>query len=149
MKSNYATSVLCGHLVYDSYFSLDMFEPWTTTFSFLILVLGPDRCWSSEAERRLLDDLLANYQKFERPVAIESDPVNLKISISLQQVRQFPGLGSNIRVKVKVGEVGSPVLWFEVKSSNLCLTTFNCTIVYKYNIKIFGQFHPQLNFSKY
>ena len=83
-----------------------MFEPWTTTFSLLILVLGPDRCWSSEAERRLLDDLLANYQKFERPVAIESDPVNLKISISLQQVRQFPGLGSTIRVEsAKLGHL--------------------------------------------
>jgi hypothetical protein len=51
----------------------------------LILALGFVGSHASEAERRLLDDLLVNYQKFERPVGNESEPVELKISLSLQQ----------------------------------------------------------------
>ena len=38
------------------------------------------------AERRLLGDLLEYYQKFERPVANEADPVRLKFGLTLQQI---------------------------------------------------------------
>ena len=37
-------------------------------------------------EARLLDDLLENYQKYERPVLDESDPVELQFGIDLQQI---------------------------------------------------------------
>jgi hypothetical protein len=37
-------------------------------------------------EARLLSDLLKKYQKFERPVAVESDPLKLTFGISLQQI---------------------------------------------------------------
>ena len=37
-------------------------------------------------EARLLDDLLRSYQIYERPVAIESEPIELNFSISLQQI---------------------------------------------------------------
>ena len=42
--------------------------------------------YSGEAERRLLQDLLAYYQKFERPVANEADAVQLKFGLTLQQI---------------------------------------------------------------
>ena len=38
------------------------------------------------AERRLLNDLMASYQKLERPVANESEPVILKFGLTLQQI---------------------------------------------------------------
>ena len=37
-------------------------------------------------ERRLISDLLANYQKYERPVQNESHPVELTFTLSLQQI---------------------------------------------------------------
>ena len=37
-------------------------------------------------ERRLLNDLMGSYQKLERPVANESDPVVLKFGLTLQQI---------------------------------------------------------------
>ena len=37
-------------------------------------------------ERRLLNDLMANYNKHERPVANESDAVVLKFGLTLQQI---------------------------------------------------------------
>ena len=63
-------------------------KSWTFLCFFLLLLVG--ECLSSEAERRLLDDLLVNYQKFERPVADETEPVNLELSLSLQQVNLKP-----------------------------------------------------------
>ncbi|XP_023344309.1 acetylcholine receptor subunit alpha-type acr-16 [Eurytemora carolleeae] len=41
---------------------------------------------SSMHERRLLNDLFLNYNKLERPVNNESEPVQLSVSISLQQI---------------------------------------------------------------
>jgi hypothetical protein len=57
-------------------------------FWLLLFLWSLGICLSSEAERRLLDDLLINrsYQKLERPVENETLPVNLELSISLQQV---------------------------------------------------------------
>ena len=37
-------------------------------------------------EHRLLNNLLMDYQKYERPVANESLPVSLNFSLSLQQI---------------------------------------------------------------
>jgi nicotinic acetylcholine receptor len=37
-------------------------------------------------ERRLLNNLLEEYQKYERPVANEFDPVSLNFTLSLQQI---------------------------------------------------------------
>ena len=37
-------------------------------------------------EHRLIDNLLMDYQKYERPVANESLPVDLKFTLSLQQI---------------------------------------------------------------
>ena len=37
-------------------------------------------------ERRLINDLTANYNKLERPVADESDAVELKFGLTLQQI---------------------------------------------------------------
>ena len=41
---------------------------------------------SGEAERRLLNTLLEQYNKLERPVYNESDPVVLKFGLTLQQI---------------------------------------------------------------
>ena len=37
-------------------------------------------------ERRLLNDLLANYNKLERPVVNESEAVMLSFGLTLQQI---------------------------------------------------------------
>ena len=43
------------------------------------IVCGP-------AERRLINNLLAYYQKLERPVVNESDAIQLKFGLTLQQI---------------------------------------------------------------
>ena len=55
-------------------------------------------------ERRLLNDLLANYNKLERPVINESEAVQLSFGLTLQQIIDVvsillcsnPGLMKNI-----------------------------------------------------
>ena len=42
--------------------------------------------FSGSAERRLLEDLMLYYQKLERPVANESEAVELKFGLALQQI---------------------------------------------------------------
>jgi hypothetical protein len=41
---------------------------------------------SGAHERRLLNDLMANYNKLERPVVNESDAVSLSFGLTLQQI---------------------------------------------------------------
>ena len=43
-------------------------------------------------ERRLINDLTANYNKLERPVANESEAVVLKFGLTLQQIMDVVGL---------------------------------------------------------
>ena len=38
------------------------------------------------AERRLINNLLAYYQKLERPVVNESDAIQLRFGLTLQQI---------------------------------------------------------------
>ena len=45
-----------------------------------------ERVSAATNEHRLLDNLLDKYQKYERPVANESSPVNLTFTLSLQQI---------------------------------------------------------------
>ena len=52
-----------------------------TIFSFMLVYV-----YCGTAERRLLQDLLEYYQKFERPVANEADAVQLKFGLTLQQI---------------------------------------------------------------
>jgi len=57
--------------------------------SFLVLLgltLLPIGTLGGPNERRLLNDLMANYNKHERPVANESDAVVLKFGLTLQQI---------------------------------------------------------------
>ena len=41
---------------------------------------------SGPEERRLINDLLDRYQTLERPVFNESEPLNLKFGLTLQQI---------------------------------------------------------------
>ena len=41
---------------------------------------------SGPHERRLINDLLMDYQPLERPVFNETDPLNLKFGLTLQQI---------------------------------------------------------------
>ena len=41
---------------------------------------------SGPNERRLINDLMMDYQNLERPVFNESDPLNLKFGLTLQQI---------------------------------------------------------------
>ena len=56
-------------------------DPSLTIFSFMLVYV-----YCGTAERRLLQDLLEYYQKFERPVANEADAVQLKFGLTLQQI---------------------------------------------------------------
>ena len=42
--------------------------------------------FSGPAERRLLNDLMSYYQKLERPVANESEAIQLRFGLTLQQI---------------------------------------------------------------
>ena len=58
---------------------------------FFAFLISTDRemisgLFCGSAERRLLNDLMANYQKLERPVANETEPVILKFGLTLQQI---------------------------------------------------------------
>ena len=46
----------------------------------------PEGAYSGYHERRLLEDLMGNYNKLERPVYNESDAVNLTFGLTLQQI---------------------------------------------------------------
>ena len=51
-----------------------------------ISILLPRKSFGHEHERRLLEDLLKEYQILERPVFDERDPVELEFGISLRQI---------------------------------------------------------------
>jgi len=55
-------------------------------WGFLLAFLLPAGCLGGAHERRLLNDLMTNYQKLERPVANESHAVSLKFGLTLQQI---------------------------------------------------------------
>ena len=47
-------------------------------------------------ERRLINDLTANYNKLERPVANESEAVVLKFGLTLQQIMDVVSRGHSM-----------------------------------------------------
>ncbi|XP_064461455.1 neuronal acetylcholine receptor subunit alpha-7-like isoform X2 [Ornithodoros turicata] len=53
---------------------------------FLMLLLSPEDSVQGPHERRLLFDLLSNYNTLERPVANESEPLLLSFGLTLQQI---------------------------------------------------------------
>lgn len=53
---------------------------------FLVLLLSPDDSEQGPHERKLLFDLLSNYNTLERPVANESEPLLLSFGLTLQQI---------------------------------------------------------------
>ena len=52
----------------------------------LVIFLSLDSVDSGEAERRLLNELMGQYNKLERPVYNESDPLVLTFGLTLQQI---------------------------------------------------------------
>ena len=54
--------------------------------SLLVIFLSLDSVDSGEAERRLLNELMGQYNKLERPVYNESDPLVLTFGLTLQQI---------------------------------------------------------------
>ena len=54
--------------------------------SLLVIGLSLDTVDSGEAERRLLNTLMEQYNKLERPVYNESDPLVLTFGLTLQQI---------------------------------------------------------------
>ena len=69
------------------------------------------------AERRLLNDLMANYQKLERPVANETEPVILKFGLTLQQIMDVVGNFLKCCDKLITSVSG----WKKSNSYNKCL----------------------------
>ena len=52
----------------------------------IILSINFSGCLGGAHERRLLNDLMTQYQKLERPVMNESQAVTLKFGLTLQQI---------------------------------------------------------------
>merc|ERR1719483_504648 len=52
----------------------------------MALIVGPLGIFCGNGERRVLNDLMAYYQKMERPVANESEAIQLKFGLTLQQI---------------------------------------------------------------
>ena len=59
-----------------------------TLWIFLTIQMGSlfNVSYGATNEHRLLNNLLMDYQKYERPVANESLPVSLNFTLSLQQI---------------------------------------------------------------
>ena len=57
---------------------------WVIFFVLSYFTFAPKRVQSSADESRLLNDLLKDYQVYERPVDDESKSVQLEFTISLQ-----------------------------------------------------------------
>jgi len=56
------------------------------TATHLAVILFSTGSLGGTAERMLLNDLMLHYQKLERPVANESEAVQLKFGLTLQQI---------------------------------------------------------------
>ncbi|XP_043481407.1 neuronal acetylcholine receptor subunit alpha-7 isoform X1 [Leptopilina heterotoma] len=67
---------------------LPRIRPWivVTCFQILLLTVLPRESLGGKYERTLLNHLLANYNTLERPVANESEPLEVKFGITLQQI---------------------------------------------------------------
>ena len=50
------------------------------------LIATSKGCYCGPEERRLLNDLIMNYNKLERPVANESEAIQLRFGLTLQQI---------------------------------------------------------------
>ena len=82
-------SLLVFHLVSqiiqgENYFGIK--PPEYLSLPFILGTIG------GSAERRLLEDLMNYYQKLERPVANESEAVQLKFGLTLQQIMDVVGI---------------------------------------------------------
>ena len=73
---SYKMSIFAAKNLLSNYSLLSLIE-------FLSFYLGAE---SGAHERRLLNDLMANYNKLERPVVNESDAVVLTFGLTLQQI---------------------------------------------------------------
>jgi nicotinic acetylcholine receptor len=51
-------------------------------------------------ERRLLNDLLANYDTLERPVANESEALKVRFGLSLQQIIDVVSKGFSFPIEI-------------------------------------------------
>ena len=56
------------------------------TTALLTLTINTIMVDSGMAERKLLNDLMTQYNKLERPVMNESEPVTLTFGLTLQQI---------------------------------------------------------------
>lgn len=80
-----SSSTRASTMALNTYYSL---SSWLSHFTTLLVVLSvmPFGVQSGPEERRLINDLLDRYQTLERPVFNESEPLNLKFGLTLQQI---------------------------------------------------------------
>jgi len=85
IKSKRTHSTIASTMVMKGYSSL---SSWLSHFTTLLVVLSvmPFGVQSGPHERRLINDLLDRYQNLERPVYNETEPLNLKFGLTLQQI---------------------------------------------------------------
>ena len=80
-------------------------------------------------ERRLLVDLMSDYNKLERPVYNETDPVILTFGLTLQQIIDVVSLSIKLDNITKVKYINSWRLkggmFYLWKTSNSCCYSFN------------------------
>ena len=83
IKKDFNHNFCNNHLL----FSVNMAKS-DTLWIFFTILMGTicNVIYGATNEHRLLNNLLMDYQKYERPVANESLPVSLNFTLSLQQI---------------------------------------------------------------
>ncbi|CAD7086281.1 unnamed protein product [Hermetia illucens] len=69
----------------------------TYLITLLIFLLGINESTQGPHEKRLLNHLLATYNTLERPVANESEPLEVKFGLTLQQIIDVEWNDYNLR----------------------------------------------------
>ena len=82
-----------------------------------ILIVVVHRIFAGKQENRLLNNLMDKYQKYERPVADETSPVNLNFTLSLQQIIDLDERNQLLITNLWLNYIWTDVnlIWNEVK----------------------------------
>lgn len=89
------------------------------------------------AERRLINNLLAYYQKLERPVVNESDAIQLRFGLTLQQIMNVVSIARQdleqfgFNRAILLGEVGNGCCFATKRCRYLNITSNYTTTTYK------------------
>lgn len=67
--------------------------------------LPPTGCLGGEHQRKLYRDLMANYNRLERPVQNDSAPIVVELGLTLLQIIDVVSVCTHVRVQWEMGTV--------------------------------------------